>query len=511
MAIFSWLFPESWIVVVFVLVGGYFAFQYCYTKYLMQKLGAQEIENVIHDGFYGFRLPFIINKANNEGRIIEFSVKSFLAAPNPQNQTFMNRALGIPIIVTKDPINIKAMLSTQFDDFSLGLRLYQFGPLLGSGIFTSDGEKWKYSRAMLRPQFTKDRISHILDFEPHFLFLKENIDSNNGQYFDIQELFFRFAMDVATDFFFGESVDSLKITTGASKDLENESKFLNAFNKSQKYLSARASLHKLYFLYDGIEFRQNNKIVRAFCSDCVLKVLCATNEEFDQTSGYVFLRELAKHTRDPVVLQDQVLNTLLAGRDTTASLLSFATFELARNEYIWNKLREEILTLLGRTCNTISVTALKNCKYLHAILNETLRIHPGVPRNVRYAIRDTTLPRGGGRDGEFPILVRKGQAVGYFICATHFDEQVYGTDCYIFRPERWFELDITKLGWSYLPFNGGPRICLGQQFALLEASYVLARLAQCYSRIELKTLDYPPKKSVNLTMNLLNGVNICVE
>ncbi|RCK63499.1 hypothetical protein Cantr_10238 [Candida viswanathii] len=455
-----------------------------------------KIENVINDGFFGFRLPLLLMRASNEGRLIEFSVKRFESAPHPQNKTLVNRALSVPVILTKDPVNIKAMLSTQFDDFSLGLRLHQFAPLLGKGIFTLDGPEWKQSRSMLRPQFAKDRVSHILDLEPHFVLLRKHIDGHNGDYFDIQELYFRFSMDVATGFLFGESVGSLK---------DEDARFLEAFNESQKYLATRATLHELYFLCDGFRFRQYNKVVRKFCSQCVHKALDVAPED---TSEYVFLRELVKHTRDPVVLQDQALNVLLAGRDTTASLLSFATFELARNDHMWRKLREEVILTMGPSSDEITVAGLKSCRYLKAILNETLRLYPSVPRNARFATRNTTLPRGGGPDGSFPILIRKGQPVGYFICATHLNEKVYGNDSHVFRPERWAALEGKSLGWSYLPFNGGPRSCLGQQFAILEASYVLARLTQCYTTIQLRTTEYPPKKLVHLTMSLLNGVYI---
>jgi len=223
---------------------------------------------------------------------------------------------------------------------------------------------------------------------------------------------------------------------------------------------------------------------------------------------------LVKQTKNPQVLQDQLLNIMVAGRDTTAGLLSFTMYELARNPQVWQKLRQEIVENFGdgedARVESITFETLKKCEYLKAVLNETLRLYPSVPVNFRTATRDTTLPRGGGADGTKPIFVPKGSTVAYTVYKTHRLEEYYGKDSKEFKPERWE--NIKRLGWAYLPFNGGPRICLGQQFALTEASYVVARLAQTISKLELKEgYEYPPKKMTHLTMSMFDGVYVKME
>jgi cytochrome P450 len=100
---------------------------------------------------------------------------------------------------------------------------------------------------------------------------------------------------------------------------------------------------------------------------------------------------------------------------------------------------------------------------------EVLRLYPSVPINSRTSLRTTTLPVGGGIDGASPVRLEKGQAVGYCVYAMHRRTDLYGADAKQFRPERWDpnnrnnEVSLQNIGWGYLPFNGGPRICLGRK------------------------------------------------
>ena len=101
--------------------------------------------------------------------------------------------------------------------------------------------------------------------------------------------------------------------------------------------------------------------------------------------------------------------------------------------------------------------------------------------NPRCVLNDSILPTGGGPDGKFPILVRKGDYISINLYCLHQDKDIWGSDAHTFRPERWEDL---KPLWNFIPFGGGPRTCPAQQLVSTEAAYVIAQMARKYSHIE---------------------------
>lgn len=326
---------------------------------------------------------------------------------------------------------------------------------------------------------------------------------------DIQSIFFRLTMDSATEFLFGESVES---QLGALQGLQRlEDSFAYYFDKSQWFAAQRSRFEKFSFLVNTKEVRDSDKKVHDFVDKVVDTALRASQEEKpvdqEQSSRYVFLNAILATTRDPIELRSQLLNILLAGRDTTASLLSWTVMMLARHPHVFHKLRQAIIETFGTFSSPQNITfaALKSCQPLQHCMNESLRLFPVVPFNRRAATRDTTLPRGGGEDGQSPIFIRKGQAVIYSTHVMHRRKDLWGPDADDFKPERWAN---RKPGWEYIPFNGGPRICIGQQFALTEAGYVLVRLLQRFDQIEDVNADQPIRWGLSLTSSPADLVTV---
>ncbi|KAL5340880.1 cytochrome P450 [Aspergillus crustosus] len=448
-----------------------------------EKLGCKPPPSA-QTGFFGIPAFYRIIQATKQRRSIEHLSDRY----DEYGTTFYQEMLGNITISTIDPENLKAILGTQFQDFSLGTRHRQFYPTLGDGIFTSDGAVWAHSRALLRPQFKRDQIADLDLMDGHITRLIELIPKD-GSTFDIQGLFLLLTIDSATHFLFGESVGAMEEDTIQKKFSSNAQSFADAFNTALDYLAWRTIAQDLYWTINPKVFRDANRRVHEVVDYYVQKALVAqtsTEQNGDKKDGgrYIFAEALAADTQDPIVLRDNMLNILLAGRDTTASFLSSTMFLLARNQHIWKKLRDIIVEEFGDSNNPkdeITQARLKDIPYLRYVLNEVLRLLPPVPLNFRVATKDTTIPTGGGPDGKSPIAVKKGQEIFYSVYALHRRKDIYGEDADVFRPERWEDL---RLVWEYLPFNGGPRICLGQQYALTEVSYTLVRLMQRFLTLE---------------------------
>ena len=228
------------------------------------------------------------------------------------------------------------------------------------------------------------------------------------------------------------------------------------------------------------------------------------SEKPSDSTRYVFIDELVRQTDNRGRIRSELLNILLAGRDTTASLLSNVWWLLSKHPNVWAQLREDVDTLKNQ-CPTFE--QLKELKYLRAVLNEALRLYPVVPINAREAVVDTTLPLGGGPDETAPIFIKKGQSVVWSLYAMHRRKDYYGEDADEFKPERWLGEKGLRPGWEYLPFNGGPRICLGQQFALTEASYTTIRLMQEFQSIQSRD-PRPWQEWLTLTCVGANGCKV---
>nr|B8QHP1.1 RecName: Full=Cytochrome P450 52-M1; Short=CYP52-M1; AltName: Full=Cytochrome P450 monooxygenase CYP52-M1 [Starmerella bombicola]ACD75398.1 cytochrome P450 monooxygenase CYP52-M1 [Starmerella bombicola] len=434
-------------------------------------------------------------------------------------RTYLRQAPLQYQIFTIEPENIKTILATKFNDFGLGARFHTVGKVFGQGIFTLSGNGWKQSRSMLRPQFTKDQVCRIDQISSHAaeLIKEMNRAMKVDQFIDVQHYFHKLTLDTATEFLFGESCESLNpenqscIVARDGSEITAE-QFVESYNFLLNYAFKRTLSSKVYWLFNSKEFRDHKKRAQSYIDYYVDKALYATSfaaensiaekDAAAESSGiYVFSLEMAKVTRDPVTIRDQIFNILIAGRDTTAATLSFAIHFLARNPDVFNKLREEVLDHFGtkEEQRPLSFELLKQAPYLKQVINEVLRLAPVLPLNFRTAVRDTTLPIGGGPEQKDPIFVPKGTAVYYSIYMVHRDIKYWGPDAHEFNPNRWENLKLDNV-WAFLPFNGGPRICLGQQFALTELSLTLVRLLQEYSKIEMGP-DFPesPRFSTTLT------------
>jgi cytochrome P450 len=385
--------------------------------------------------------------------------------------TFVTNMLGTRGFFTADEQNIKAMLATQFEDYGHG-QLFRDAafPFFGDGIFTTDGKAWARHRAMLRPQFSREQLSDFRVAERHvqalLRLLRASPENDNWtEELDLQPLFFHYSLDAFTEFMFGKSVESQPVSIAKAEDSnqEEEDDFSIAFDQCTSGVLIRALAGPFSWLVWPRGWKNAIAVIHGFVDTIVSDHLrelqqTQTRKKDDAASEesndrYVLLKILSAQTQDPIELRHGLINTLVAGRDTTACLLGWVFFALARDEHRFKKLRNVIIQDFGTyaKCDAmrdITFSKIKDCKYLQFILNETLRVYPLAPTGLRMASRDTTLPRGGGKDGKSKVFIPKGSNIEFNSHVVHHRQDLWGSDADEFIPERW---EGRKIGWDYLP------------------------------------------------------------
>ncbi|KAF8810034.1 cytochrome P450 monooxygenase pc-3, partial [Phlegmacium glaucopus] len=412
-------------------------------------------------------------------------------------------------IVTTEPHHIKAMLATQFDVFDKGPMLYsQFKTLLGEGVFNADASR--FHRAMTRPFFTRERISDFDIYDKNCATTLQLAKTRlaEGYPIEFQDLVSRFTLDSATEFLFGSDVGSLAadIFYPASAAHLNKPSFYNhpstifvkALSEGQHLTIARASFGNdwplLEFWSDKVA--PYRKVIDNFAEPLMEDALAKRNLELsnngadgkgdDENSN--LLAHLVKHTQDKhFLILIKLVNLLVAGRDTTMSLLTYSFYMLSQHPDIEKRLRQEIYKIVGQTGRP-TYDRMHEMKYMRAFLNEVLRLYPSVFTN-----KAVTLP--AANSSSKPIYVPAQTKVIYSVLVMHRRKDLWGPDALIFDPDRFLDERVHKYltpnPFIFCPFNAGPRICLGQQFAYHEATFFLIRLLQQFTGF---TLD----KSENL-------------
>jgi len=325
---------------------------------------------------------------------------------------------------------------------------------------------------------------------------------------DLSPLFLNLTLDVATEFLYGHSTNS-QITHSAAAIRRTGSAPRDDFgfhlDGGKGWIYTKALFGRWHGLIRSSEFSRHCKELHRLVDGYVAETL-ERGTKPDTGSKKTLLDELSKETQDPLELRSETLNILNAGRDTTGALLGWVFYYLARNPQVYEKLRVIIIEEFGSNYTSeITFQKLRSCQYLSHCINEVLRIAAVVPLNERVCIRDTTLPRGGGPDGMQPIFIHKGLRVLIAKYAMQHRADIWGPDVEDFVPERW---EGRKIGWEFMPFGGGPRKCIGQQFALTEASYVVVRFLQRFDKLENMEPPGPPKFQITVSSRSQTGTQV---
>jgi len=476
------------------------------------------------DGFAGF----LGDLKKNKRRLNDWLHEVSLDLP-------VSKMFGLKIdfrqtwLLIRDPAGVKHILKDSFATYTkVDSSSSPLVPILrrfvGDGIFLlrhgvgapDGGSAWQRQRKLASLIFTKanfqSNMGEVFEEKAQRLCALLAEPAREGRLVDMQKLFFSFTMDSIMQIFFGEAANTL----GGEGCVYSDA-FDAAHRSMMEYVRpSTAALILLSYLpwplggFDGLaaklhgalspDYRSFNRAVRTLDRESMRLVKkCLADPALSERKDLLALfAQAADKDFTPKYLKDMVLQSVLAGRDTTACALSWMFFVLASNPDVQKKLQAEIdKKLPSGTTPSFKSLAASEMPYLNGVLYEVLRLYPPVPLNSKVAHEDDVLPSGD--------RVAKGAVCFYLPYAMGRDPKTY-PEPEVVRPERW--IPFTPPAPHEFPvFQAGPRICLGMEMAIFEAKLAAAMLLQRYS-FSISPAEREKIHYVNtLTMAISNSKN----
>ncbi|KAL1531470.1 cytochrome P450 704C1-like protein [Salvia divinorum] len=431
-----------------------------------------------------------------------------------KNTTFRILYLDNVEIYTSDPANIEYFLKTNFANYGKGSFHHDIlEALLGDGIFTVDGEKWRHQRKMSSYEFS---TRNLRDFSAGVF--KENAAklahliseaAASNQIVEIQDLFMKSALDSVFKVVLGVDLESM---SGA------DDQFSKAFDQASemttlRYVDVTWPIKK--FLNIGSEYtlRKCMKVVDSFVYEVINSKIAQTRKsqhESQGSKGDILSRFLETNETDPKYLKDIILSFIIAGKDTTASTLSWFFYMMCKHPHLQEKILEQVRcaaeldehSSIDDIAASITEAALDKMQFLHAALTETLRLYPAVPADGKMCFADDTFPDG--------FSVKKGNLVSYVPYSMGRMKSLWGDDAEEFKPERWLDHNGVfqqQSPFKFTAFQGGPRICLGKEFAYRQMKVFASVLLASFSfklADESRPVNYRPM----LTLQIDGGLHL---
>lgn len=401
------------------------------------------------------RVQFLVDLQHEYGDVVRIHIGPFSAT------------------VIFHPDDIQHVLQENYANYSKQTRTYStLSNLVGNGLIISDGDFWLRQRRLVQPAFHRQQlnsISWIMTEETKLTLDEWERNRLNKTYFDIADEMMHLSLAIFTRSMFGTRLNDPDGSIAANIKLMFEEpayRFEHPFHPplsiptphNQRYIAARKSLDKV--LYRIIDQRRRS----ADLPDDMLSMLIQASDDAAPVGSGVPLQ------MSDVQLRDEVVTTMTAGHETTALCLSWTLYLLSQHPEIDARLRQEVAQVLGGKTPTFE--DLPNMPYTRMVIDESMRLYPPAWVIERKAIGDDVL---GG------YHIPAGTTLGISQYATH-RHLKFWENPEVFDPQR-FRPDLVKERprFAYFPFGGGPRICLGANFALLEAQLALPMMVQRFS------------------------------
>ncbi|GAA0218103.1 cytochrome P450 [Halobaculum roseum] len=392
--------------------------------------------------------------------------------------------LGQDVILLTDPDPIRKVLVAENEKYVKGeLFQQQLRPVLGNGLLNSEGDFWRRQRHLIQPAFTPDRIAGYADM---MVDVTERTSApwDDGEVRDVHRDMMGLTLDIVARALMGVDIRDRTPAIGGALDTVMEQSaggsLLDLLPPSVPTLG-RERLREAVASLDRIVDELVDEKRRALRegeiepdADVVSALLTAEDDDGE--------RMAAEQVRD------EVKTLLLAGHETTALSLTFTLHLLARHPDIERRLLDELEAELGD--DPAGFDAVRDLEYLDQVVTESMRLLPPVHGILREPTEDVEL--GGYR-------VPEGTPIAISQWVVHRDPAHYD-DPLEFRPDRWtdeMEADLHPL--AYFPFSSGPRRCVGDRFALLEAKLILATLLRRYAFEVVDPVDLESNLEASIT------------
>ncbi|XP_076917929.1 cytochrome P450 86B1-like [Bidens hawaiensis] len=441
-----------------------------------------------------------------------------------QNETFMFKGpwfTNLNCVVTADPRNVEHLLKTRFQAYPKGPYFrHALRDLLGDGIFNADDEVWQKQRKTASIEFHSSKFRNmttesLLELVHGRLLpaLQESADQSAET--DLQDILLRLTFDNVCMIAFG-------VDPGCLQPGLPEIPFAKAFEAATEATIFRFVTPTLVWkimrhFNIGSEKTLQDSIteVERFADDVIRtrkkEVLLMSDDDKKQRSDlltiFIGLKDEEGQPFSDKFLRDICVNFILAGRDTSSVALSWFFWLLDRNPTVEEKILCEICQIVkerddeGENGNLIfRPEEVKKMEYLHAALSESLRLYPSVPVDHKEVAEDDVFPDG--------TVLKTGTKVIYAIYAMGRMEAIWGKDCKEFRPERWLRDGrfMSESAYKFTAFNGGPRLCLGKDFAYYQMKFATASILYRYKVAVVENHPVAPKLA--LTMYMKHGLKV---
>ncbi|EFA05693.2 cytochrome P450 6BK13 [Tribolium castaneum] len=394
--------------------------------------------------------------------------------------------LANPTYMVVDLEYVKNILTKDFQHFvDRGVYYNEDVDPIGAHLFALGGTKWRNLRTKLTPTFTSGKMKMmfqtLIDCESN---LHKKIQAQKNKPIDIKDVLGCFTTDIIGSCAFG-----LDCNTFEDED--------SPFRKYGKKVFVATPLERLkiaiFMNFPKVgrffKMRQVSKDISDFYSKVVKDTVEYREKHNYSRKDFMQLLIDLKNDGNALTLDEitaQSFIFFLAGFETSSTTMTFALYELAKNSEVQEKVREEVLAVLGKHGGKITYEAIQDMKYMNQVLNETLRKYPPVPFITRQCIKEYKIP-----DQE--IIIETGTRVIIPILGIHYDPEYY-PDPQKFDPERFSEENVNKRHhYAHLPFGEGPRICIGLRFGLMQSKVGLASLLSKY-RFKLNERTKQPMK-----------------